>query len=419
MGQDAKNENELDHKNGEKISFREGKIIVPDKPIIPIIEGDGVGPDISRASKRVLDAAVRRVFGGRRRIIWLSLPAGEATFKSKGEWLPEETIETIDRFSVALKGPLTTPVGRGIRSLNVALRQRLELYACVRPVRWIRGVPSPVKEPEKLDVVIFRENTEDVYAGIEWRQGTAEASKVLGFLTDDMGARIRQDSGIGIKPISITGTKRLVRAAIQYAIENKRDSVTFVHKGNIMKYTEGAFREWGYEVAQHEFADITITEDEMTEGSTKEYEDRIVIKDRIADSMFQQLLLRPEDYDVIATTNLNGDYLSDACAAQVGGIGISPGANFNFETGKAIFEPTHGTAPKYAGQDRVNPSSMILSGVLMLEYLGWHEAAATIRKALEETIQQKTVTYDLERQMRGGKLLKCSEFGEAIIANME
>jgi len=404
---------------GEKITVKDGKLTVPDNPTIPIIEGDGIGPDISRAARRVLDAAVARAYQGRRRISWLPVLAGENAFRETGEWLPEETVEAIREYIVAIKGPLTTPVGEGVRSLNVALRQRLDLFACVRPVRWVRGVPSPVKNPERLDVVIFRENTEDVYAGIEWEQGTEKADKVFRFLTEEMNIKIRRDSGIGVKPISITGTKRLVRAAINYAIEHGRRSVTLVHKGNIMKFTEGAFRRWGYEVARDEFGDKTITEDEAGRLPRSEYEDRIVIKDRIADSMFQQVLLRPENYDVIATTNLNGDYLSDACAAQVGGLGLAPGANINYESGAALFEPTHGSAPKYAGLDKANPSSMILSGVMMLEYIGWREAARLIVEALEKTIQQKTVTYDLERQMTGAKLLKCSEFGEALVANME
>ncbi len=406
-------------REGGKITAENGRLTVPDNPTIPIIEGDGIGPDICSATKKVVDAAVKRVYQGKRRIIWLPLLVGEAALREKGERLPEETLDTIRENIVAIKGPLTTVVGGEMSSLNVALRQRLDLFACVRPVRWIRGVPGPVRNPNRLNVVIFRENTEDVYAGIEWKQGTEAAERVYRFLRDKMNVKIRRDSGIGVKPISITGTKRLVRAAINYAITNRRRSVTLVHKGNIMRYTEGAFREWGYEVARDEFGDQTITEADVERLPSEEQRGKIVIKDRIADSMFQQVLLRPEEYDVIATTNLNGDYLSDACAAQVGGIGLAPGANINYETGTAIFEPTHGSAPKYAGQDKANPSSMILSAVMMLEYLGWTEAASSIAQALEKTIQQKTVTYDLERQMSGAKLLKCSEFSDAIIANIQ
>jgi len=408
----------LDFNTGQKVVVRGGELIVPENPIIPIIEGDGIGPDISKTTMKVLDAAVGKAYKDRRRIVWFCVLAGEIAYRERGEWLPEETVEAIRNHTVAIKGPLTTPVGMGVRSLNVTLRQRLDLFACVRPVRWIRGVPTPVKNPEKLDVVIFRENTEDVYAGIEWKQGTEDAEKVLRFLIEEMNAKIRRDSGIGVKPISITGTKRLVRAAIKYAIEHERRSVTLVHKGNIMKFTEGAFREWGYEVTRDEFGDETVTENEAGKLPRSKNKGRIIIKDRIADSMFQQVLLRPEEYDIIATTNLNGDYLSDACAAQVGGLGLAPGANINYETRTALFEPTHGTAPKYAGQDKANPSSMILSGVMMLEYLGWKEAAGLIVQALEETIRQKTVTYDLERQMTEAKLLKSSEFGNAVIANM-
>ncbi|UCD73720.1 MAG: isocitrate dehydrogenase (NADP(+)) [Candidatus Bathyarchaeota archaeon] len=401
-----------------RITIKDGKLNVPDNPIIPIIEGDGIGGDISKTSKEVLMNAITKAYKDKRSITWLPILAGEHAFREKGEWLPKETVETIRDYIVAIKGPLTTPVGGGIRSLNVELRQRLDLYACVRPVRWIRGVPSPTKNPEKLDVVIFRENTEDVYAGIEWEQGTEAAQKVFRFLTEEMKVKIREDSGIGVKPISITGTKRLVKAAINYAIKQRRSSVTLVHKGNIMKFTEGSFRKWGYEVAEEEYPDKTVSEEETSRLHKKEYKDKIIIKDRIADSMFQQLLLRPEEYDVIATTNLNGDYLSDACAAQVGGLGLAPGANLNYEEGTALFEPTHGTAPKYTGQDKANPSSMILSGVMMLEYLGWKEAAGLIIQALERTIENRTVTYDLERQMSGARLLKCSEFGRAVIANM-
>ncbi len=404
---------------GTKIKATNGKLIVPNNPSIPIIEGDGIGPDISATTMKVLDAAIRKTYQDRRNIVWIPIAAGEKTYRKSEEWLPEETIEAIRTHVVAIKGPLTTPVGTGIRSLNVRLRQKLDLYACVRPVKWIRGVPTPTKNPDKLDVVIFRENTEDVYAGIEWKQGTKDARKVLRFLAEEMKVNIRRDSGLGLKPISITGTKRLVRAAVNYAIKHGRRSVTLVHKGNIMKFTEGAFREWGYDVTRNEFGDKTITENETEKLPAADYENKIVIKDRIADSMFQQLLLRPEEYDVIATTNLNGDYLSDACAAQVGGLGLAPGANLNYELGTALFEPTHGTAPKYAGQDKANPSSMILSGVMMLDYLGWNEAARLIVQALEKTIQRKTVTYDLERQMSAARLVKCSEFGEAVITNMQ
>lgn len=414
----SKHNDERNYQLDNRITTKNGILNVPNNPTIPIIEGDGIGGDISRTAKEVLGSAVSKAYKDKRSITWLPVLAGERAFRERGEWLPEETVETIRDYIVAIKGPLTTPVGGGIRSLNVRLRQRLDLYACVRPVRWIRGVPSPTKNPEKMDVVIFRENTEDVYAGIEWEQGTEAAQKVYRFLTEEMNVKIREDSGIGVKPISITGTKRLVRAAINYAIEHGRSSVTLVHKGNIMKFTEGSFREWGYEVAENEYSDKIVTEEETSRLQTKEYQDKIIIKDRIADSMFQQLLLRPEEYDVIATTNLNGDYLSDACVAQVGGLGLAPGANLNYEEGTALFEPTHGTAPKYAGQDKANPSSMILSGVMMLEYLGWKEAARLIVQALERTIQEKTVTYDLERQMSGAKLLKCSEFGEAVITNM-
>jgi isocitrate dehydrogenase len=404
---------------GGSIKVVNGALRVPGNPVIPIITGDGIGPDITKVAKRVLDAAVEKAYGGRRRIIWFPVPAGEASFKEHGDWLPEETVKAISHFIVAMKGPLTTPVGGGIRSLNVTLRQALNLFACVRPVKWIRGVPCPVKNPEKLDIVIFRENTEDVYAGIEWEQGTMEARKVWRFLTEEMGVSLREDSGLGVKPISVTGTKRLVRAAIKYALKNNRRSVTLMHKGNIMKFTEGAFRNWGYQVAMEEFREKVVTEEELDpKYGGKMPKGKILIKDRMADSMFQQVLLRPEDYDVIATPNLNGDYLSDACAARVGGLGMAPGANINYETGVALFEPTHGTAPKYANLDKANPSSMILSGVLMLEYMGWKGAAGAIVKGLEKTIEQKTVTYDLERQIEGVKLVKCSEFGNAVIGNI-
>ena len=405
--------------SGEKIQIDEGnrKLVVPDNPIIPFIEGDGIGPDIWYASQMVFDAAVEKAYGGKKKIAWLEVLAGEKAHESTGEWLPEETTETIKEYIVAIKGPLTTPVGGGIRSLNVALRQILDLYACVRPVRWIKGTPNPLLVPGKLDVVIFRENTEDVYAGIEWESGTKEAADIREYLIKNYGVNMRELSGIGIKPISPFGTKRLVRKAIEYAIEYKRKSVTLVHKGNIMKFTEGAFREWGYELAKEEFPDVTITEDELWDDfGGKQPEGKIVMKDRIADSMFQQVLTRPNEYDVMAMPNLNGDYMSDACAAQVGGLGVAPGGNIGDYL--AVFEATHGTAPKYAGQDKVNPGSVILSGVMMFQYLGWHEAAELVFRAMEETVLQKTVTYDLERQMEGATLLKCSEYGEAIVMNM-
>ncbi len=402
---------------GTPIRFAGGKLEVPDDPIIPYIEGDGTGRDIWRAAQRVFDAAVDLAYGGKRRICWYEILAGEKAFKLVGEWLPADTLRAIDHFSVAIKGPLTTPVGGGIRSLNVTLRQVLDLYACVRPVRYFRGVPSPVKHPEKLNVVIFRENTEDVYAGIEWPAGSAEAAKIIDFLRRELGKEVRPDSGIGIKPISETGTKRLVAKAIRYALENGRRSVTLVHKGNIMKFTEGAFREWGYQVAREKFGEQTIAEDEVVNRYGGAVPDgKIVIKDRIADSMFQQVLTRPDEYDVIATPNLNGDYISDACAAQVGGLGIAPGANIGDRVG--LFEATHGTAPKYADQDVVNPGSLILSGVMLLDYIGWREAGAIITEAFERTIMQKRVTYDLHRLMDGATKLRTSEFAEAIIENM-
>lgn len=398
---------------GQPIEFQNGRFLVPDNPILPFIEGDGTGPDIWRASKAVFDAAVEKAYGGKRRIVWYEVFAGEKAFNRFNTWLPDDTLKAIQRFRVAIKGPLTTPVGGGIRSLNVSLRQLLNLYVCMRPVKYYPGVPSPMKRPELVDIVIFRENTEDVYAGIEWRQGTPEAAKVIEFLANEMGSKIRPDSGIGVKPISVTGSKRLVRRAIQYALENGRKSVTLVHKGNIMKFTEGAFRDWGYEVAKEEFAGRVVTE---AEAGSNPPDGKVIIKDRIADSMFQQLLLRPDEYDVLATPNLNGDYLSDAAAAQVGGLGMAPGANIGDEYG--VFEATHGTAPKYAGQDVVNPSSVILSGVMMLEFIGWKEAAQLIEKGIAEAIRQKRVTYDLHRMMEGATKLKTSEFGQAIIENM-
>ena len=403
---------------GSKITFENSKLHVPDNPIIPYIEGDGIGADLWVAAHTVFNGAVKHSYGGAREIAWMEIPVGEKANNQFGEYLPQVSLDAIEEYKVSIKGPLTTPVGGGIRSLNVSMRQLLDLYACVRPVKYYQGTPSPVKEPEKLDIVIFRENTEDVYAGIEWAEGTPDAMKVIDFLTSEMGAKIRPDSGIGIKPISITGTHNLVRKAIKYAIDEGRDSVTLVHKGNIMKYTEGAFREWGYELAATEFGDATISEDEVWERYNGEVpEGKILIKDRIADAMFQQVLTRPDEYDVLAMPNLNGDYMSDAAAAQVGGLGIAPGANIGDEV--ALFEPTHGSAPKYTGQDKVNPSSLILSGVMMFKYMGWPEAGTIIEDALERTIQAKTVTYDLERLMDGATTLKCSEFGEAIVSNME
>jgi len=404
--------------DGQEILWQaeEDRLTVPDRPIIPFIEGDGTGPDIWRATRRVLDGAVEKIYGGSRSIAWFEVLAGEKAYSLKNDWLPQETLDAIQRYRVAIKGPLTTPVGGGIRSLNVTLRQVLDLYACVRPVRYYPGVPSPVKEPQKVDMTIFRENTEDVYAGIEWRAGTEEAKKVIEFLAS-MGKKVRPDSGIGIKPVSETGSKRLVRKALQYAIATGRKSVTLVHKGNIMKFTEGAFKDWGYEVARDEFGAATISEQEVwDQHGGKTPEGKILIKDRIADSTFQQVLLRPEEYDVLATTNLNGDYLSDALAAQVGGLGMAPGSNEG--NGFAVFEATHGTAPKYAGQDKVNPGSLILSGVMMLRWLGWPEAGDAIETALARTIEQKKVTYDLERQMEGATLLSTSQFAGAILENI-
>jgi isocitrate dehydrogenase len=405
--------------SGSKITISNGKINVPNDPIIPFIEGDGIGADIWAASQRVLDAAVAKAYGGDKKINWLEVYAGEKAHKKTGEWLPQATLDNIEEYLVAIKGPLTTPVGGGIRSLNVALRQKLDLYACVRPVRWFTGVPSPVTHPEKVDMVIFRENTEDIYAGIEWAHGTPENEKVKKFLMEDMGVkniRFPETCSLGVKPVSKEGTERLVRAAIEYAIAQKRDSVTLVHKGNIMKFTEGMFKSWGYDLAKNEFGATDL------DGGPWQVIDangfKITVKDVIADAFLQQILLRPAEYEVIATLNLNGDYISDALAAAVGGIGIAPGANINYTSGIAIFEATHGTAPKYAGLDKVNPSSVILSGVMMLEYMGWQEAADLIVKGIEGAISKKTVTYDFERLMDDATLLKCSEFGDAIIANM-
>ena len=399
---------------GTAITRKNGRLVVPDDPIIPYIEGDGTGPDIWRASVRIFDAAVAKAFGGKKKIVWFEVPAGEKAKDQYGEWLPNDTLEAVRAYKVAIKGPLTTPVGGGIRSLNVTLRQVLDLYACVRPVRYFEGTPSPVRRPELMNVIIFRENTEDVYAGIEWAKGTPQAERIIEFLASEMGKRIRPDSGIGIKPMSEFGSKRLVRMAIQYAIDNKRKTVTIVHKGNIMKFTEGAFRDWGYEVAKAEFRDRIVTEDEVTAGASRE--GRILVNDRIADSVFQQILTRTADYDVFATPNLNGDYLSDAAAAQVGGLGMAPGANIGDDIG--FFEATHGTAPKYAGKDVINPASVVLSGVMMFRYLGWTGVADSIETAIETTIKQKRVTYDLARQMDGATELKTSQFADAVIGNL-
>jgi isocitrate dehydrogenase len=402
----------------DKIEIRsDGSLHVPEVPVIPYIEGDGVGPDIWRASVRVFDAAVQKSYKGKKKVQWLEVYAGEKAFQLKKEWAPEETIEAIREYKVGIKGPLTTPVGGGIRSINVLLRQRLDLYACIRPVKYISGTPSPLKHPGKVDMVVFRENTEDVYAGIEWKEGTEEASRVRLFLEREMGKKIREDSGIGIKPMSCFGTKRLVRMAIQYALSHGRKRVTLVHKGNIMKFTEGAFRDWGYEVAKEEFGDKILLESELGERKgTNLPRGKILLNDRIADAMFQQILLRPEDYEVLAMPNLNGDYMSDALAAQVGGLGMAPGGNIGERA--AVFEATHGTAPKYADKDMINPGSLILSGAMMFDYLGWTEVRKKIVKALEKTISKKIVTYDLARQMKGAKKVKCSEFVSAIIENL-
>lgn len=400
---------------GEKITMKEELLQVPDNPIIPFITGDGIGPDIWSAAVQVFDAAVEKSYAGQKKIIWKEVLAGQKAYDKVGSWLPQETIDAFKGYLVGIKGPLTTPVGGGIRSLNVALRQILDLYVCLRPVRWFKGVPSPVRRPELVDMVVFRENTEDVYAGMELKEGSEEVHKLIDFCHKNFNWNIRPDSGVGIKPISITGSKRLIRAAIHYAIDNNRKSVTLVHKGNIQKFTEGAFRQWGYELAKEEFSDKCVTWEEC-DGSAPE--GKILIKDVIADIFLQQILTRPAEFDVIATMNLNGDYISDALAAQVGGIGIAPGGNINFTSGQAIFEATHGTAPKYAGKDQVNPGSIILSGEMMLRYMGWTEAADMIIKGLETAITNKRVTYDFNRLMEGAKLLKCSEFGQEIINNM-
>ncbi|MEE9495559.1 MAG: isocitrate dehydrogenase (NADP(+)) [Desulfobacterales bacterium] len=404
--------------NGKIIEKQaDGSLKVPESPEIPFIEGDGIGPDIWRAARTVMDQAVQKAYDGQRQISWLEVFAGEKGFEKTGNWLSDETLEEIENHAVAIKGPLTTPVGGGIRSINVAIRQKLDLYACVRPVKYIESVPSPMKHPEAINMVVFRENTEDLYAGIEYQSGSAEADKVRSFLNEQMATSLPQDAGIGIKPISATKTKRLVARAIAHALANGFSSVTLMHKGNIMKFTEGAFALWGYEVAQEKFSDQTITETELYDTyQGKQPEGKLVIKDRIADMLFQQVLLRPDEFGVIATPNLNGDYLSDALAAQVGGLGMAPGANIGDRC--AVFEATHGTAPKYAGLDKVNPSSLILSGAMMLEHLGWREASELIRGALQSTIQSKTVTYDLARQIEGASEVKCSQFAEAIVVNM-
>ena len=395
----------------EKITMGPAGLVVPDEPILPFIEGDGIGPDIWAAAVRVFDAAVEKAYGGSRRITWLEVLAGQKAFDQTGQWLPDETIDIFRSHLVGIKGPLTTPVGGGIRSLNVALRQILDLYVCLRPVRWYQGVPSPVKHPELVDMVIFRENTEDVYAGKELEAGTEGARQLLEFLDETFGWELRDDSGLGIKPVSETGSKRLVRAAIKYALANARKSVTLVHKGNIMKYTEGAFRTWGYEVVKDEFADVAVS----WEDSGGQPGDKLLVKDAIADAFLQQILTRPAEYDVIATMNLNGDYMSDALAAQVGGIGIAPGGNINYDTGHAIFEATHGTAPKYTGQDKVNPGSIVLSGADMFRYMGWTETAELIESGLERAITDRIVTYDFARLMEDAKEVRTSEFGTAII----
>ena len=415
-----RNEDTRTSADGEQITQDEqGRLVVPERPVVPFIEGDGTGPDIWAAAVRVFDAAVAKAYAGRRRIAWTEVLAGQKAYDQTGEWLPDATLEAFRRYRVGIKGPLTTPIGGGIRSLNVTLRQVLDLYVCLRPVRWYPGVPSPVKKPQDVDMVIFRENTEDIYAGIEWQAESPEARKIIRFLQDEMGVeniRFPETSGIGIKPVSREGTERLVRAAIDYAVEHGRKSVTFVHKGNIMKFTEGAFRDWGYALTRREYRGVAVAWDDC---DGKPPDGQVLVKDAIADITLQQVLTRPREFDVIATLNLNGDYLSDALAAQVGGIGIAPGANINYQTGLGIFEATHGTAPKYAGQDKVNPSSLILSGVMMLSHLGWNEAGALIEKGISAAIAKKTVTYDFHRLMEGATVLKCSEFGDAIIENMD
>jgi isocitrate dehydrogenase len=395
----------------------QGKLLVPDFPLVPFIEGDGTGPDIWRATRFILDEAVTRTYGKGRKILWVEVLAGEKAYTHTGTWLPEETLKQIRAHRVAIKGPLTTPVGEGFRSLNVALRQILDLYACIRPVKYIPGIPSPLRRPEEVDMVVFRENTEDVYAGLEWEAGSPTAARLIDLVKRETGQEIRPDSGIGLKPMSRTGTSRLVRMAIQYALDHKSKSMTLVHKGNIMKYTEGAFRNWGYATAREEFGEWAVTEEEvLRDYGGKVPPGKLLIKDRIADAMFQQILLRPAEYDVLAMPNLNGDYMSDALAAVVGGLGMAPGANIG--DGYAVFEATHGTAPKYAGQDKANPGSLLLSGAMMLDYLGWKEAADRLREALVRTIAQKTVTYDLARQMEGATEVKCSQFAESVVKNL-
>src|ERR671921_574838 len=400
--------------SGTAITRKNGRLAVPDDPIIPFIEGDGTGPDIWRASVRVLDAAVKKAYGGKKQIAWFEVPAGEKSMRRFNTWLPDDTVEAMRSLRVGIKGPLTTPVGGGIRSLNVALRQILDLYVCLRPVRWFTGVPSPVKTPEKVDMVIFRENTEDIYAGLEVEEGTPEAKKLIALLKDELGWDIRPDSGVGIKPISETGSKRLIRASIEYAVKRGRKSVTLVHKGNIQKFTEGAFRNWGYELTREEFSDVAVGWDDCGGNPG----DKILVKDAIADIFLQQVLTRPDEFDVIATLNLNGDYASDALAAQVGGIGIAPGGNINYVSGHAVFEATHGTAPKYANLDKVNPGSVILSGEMMLRHLGWPEAADLVVKGMDGAISGKQVTYDFARLMQGATEVRTSEFADKIIANM-
>ena len=400
----------------DRIEASGGKFSIPDHPVIPFIEGDGTGPDIWRASVRVFDAAVQIAYGAKRKIAWMEILAGEKAFKTTGEWLPAESIEAVREFKVAIKGPLTTPIGGGFRSLNVALRQELDLYACIRPVRYFTGVGAPMKHPEKLNIMIFRENVEDVYSGIEFRAGSPEAEKLRSFIEKEFSEKIRKGSAIGIKPMSPFGSKRLVKMALEYALKNNKKSVTMMHKGNIMKFTEGGFRDWGYEVARDEFKNLVVAEADLNKAGSTARADAVILKDRIADSMFQQLLLRPEDYEVIATPNLNGDYLSDAAAAQVGGLGIAPGGNVGDEA--AVFEATHGTAPKYAGLDKINPGSVILSGVMMFQHMGWNEAATLIVKGVEKAIAAGTVTYDLARQMPGSTEVSTTGFGDAVITGM-
>ncbi|HEY7236679.1 MAG TPA: isocitrate dehydrogenase (NADP(+)) [Gemmatimonadaceae bacterium] len=401
---------------GERIGYEGGALRVPDNPIIPYVEGDGTGADIWRASVRVFDSAVEKAYGGEKRVHWMEVFAGEKAYTNHGDWLPQETVDAMQEFRVAIKGPLTTPVGGGIRSLNVTLRQVLDLYACIRPVRYFEGVGSPMREPEKLNIVVFRENTEDVYAGIEWKAGSAEAKKVRDFLVSNFGVEIREGSALGIKPMSEFGSKRLIEMAIRYALKHCLPSVTLMHKGNIMKFTEGAFRDWGYDLARTKYAETTVSEADLSKGGAAARADAVVVKDRIADSMFQQLLLRPDEYSVIATPNLNGDYISDAAAAQVGGLGMAPGGNVG--DGLAVFEATHGTAPKYANLDKINPGSVILSGVMMFEYMGWTEAAELITRGIENAIRSRRVTYDLARQMPGSTEVSTSEFGNQVVKGM-